>query len=375
MNIAVNTRLLLPGKLEGLGRFSYEVLKRITRKHPEHQFIFLFDREYAEEFVFSNNITPVVVRPQARHPLLWYMYFEWGITKVLKTYKTDLFFSPDGWLSLKTSVPSLPVIHDLNFFHNPQWVEWAPKQYYNYFFPRFVKKAGRIATVSEFSKKDIVNRFNVADELVDVVYNGSSEGFLPLGSKEKESVKHKYSAGHDYFLFVGLIHPRKNLTRIIKAFNEYKRSSEGKEKLLIAGSTKYMTSDVRKACDNSPFKNDIMFLGRVPDSELKKLTAASLAMVYASLFEGFGIPILEAMSCNTVVITSNITSMPEVGGEAALYVDPYSVDSIKEAMLKVKIDEEFRKGLIVKGKKQIALYSWNKTADLVWNSIEKLNQI
>jgi glycosyltransferase involved in cell wall biosynthesis len=372
MNIAVNTRLLLPGKLEGLGRFSFEVLKRITQNHPEHNFTFFFDRKYSDEFIFSENITPVVVHPQARHPLLWYLFFDWGVTKALKQHKADLFFSPDGWLSLRTNVPSLPVIHDLNFFHNPEWIDWAPKKYYNYFFPRFIKKASQIATVSEFSKKDIENRFNIEQEKIDVVYNGSSEGFQPLTYKDKEKVKQKYSVGKDFFLFVGLVHPRKNLTRIIQAFSEFKKSTASAEKLLIVGSTKYMSNDVKNAVDTCIYKNDILFLGRIPDSELKKLTGAALAMVYASLFEGFGIPILEAMACDTVVITSNITSMPEVGGEAVVYVDPYSVNSIKDGMLKVQSDEKFRSTLIQKGRQQRDLFSWDKTAELVWESIEKV---
>lgn len=372
MNIAVNTRLLLPGKLEGLGRFSYEVLKRITKNHPEHQFHFFFDRNFSEEFVFAENVTPYIVHPQARHPLLWYLFFDWGVTKALHKSKADLFFSPDGWLSTRTDVPSLPVIHDLNFFHNPQWVEWTPKQYYNFFFPRFIKKASRIATVSEFSKKDIADRYRINTGKIDVVYNGSSKGFKPLTKKDKELVKHKYSADKEYFLFVGLIHPRKNVARIIEAFDKFKRTSGANTKFLIVGSDKYMTSDVKKAYSESHFKNDIMFLGRIPDSELKNLTGAARAMIYASLFEGFGIPILEAMACDVPVITSGLTSMPEVGGEAVHYVDPYSEDSIAEGMLKLEKNTAYRNALINKSREQRSLFSWDKTAELVWKSIEKI---
>ncbi|HEY8401636.1 MAG TPA: glycosyltransferase family 1 protein, partial [Cytophagaceae bacterium] len=110
MKIAVNTRLLLKDKMDGIGWFAYESLKRITRQHKDHQFIFIFDRPYAEEFIFSDNITPVVIGPPARHPFLFYIWFEYSIPSVLKKYKPDLFFSPDGWLSLSTDVKSLAVI-------------------------------------------------------------------------------------------------------------------------------------------------------------------------------------------------------------------------------------------------------------------------
>ena len=99
MRIAVNTRLLLKDKLEGIGWFTFETLKRITKNHPEHEFIFLFDRPYDKEFIFSENIIPVVIQPPARHPFLWYLFFEWSIPAALKKYKADIFISPDGWLS------------------------------------------------------------------------------------------------------------------------------------------------------------------------------------------------------------------------------------------------------------------------------------
>lgn len=372
MNIAVNTRLLLPGKLEGFGRFTYETLKRITQKHKEHKFIFIFDRKFSDEFIFSDNIVPTIAHPQSRHPLLWYLFFDWGIPPILKKHNADVFFSPDGWLSLRTLVPSLPVIHDLNFFHNPQWIEWAPMHYYNYFFPRFIRKASRIATVSEYSKNDICNRFRIEKSLVDVVYNGSSEGFIPLSDKKKEKVRKKYTASKEFFLFVGLVHPRKNLARIIEAYNLFKSSTSSDLKLLIVGSTKYMTKDVNQAFQKSKYKHDILFGGRLPDSELKKVTASAFAQVYTSLFEGFGIPILEAMNCNTPVITSNITSMPEVGGNAVLYTDPFSSDSIAEAMIKLFKDEKLRNQLIENSQKQRELFSWDKTSKNVWNSLEKI---
>ncbi len=180
MIIAVNTRLLLPDKLEGMGRFAQETLKIITREHPEHQFVFIFDRKFSDEFVFSDNITPITCFPPARHPLLWYWFFEWSIPAVLQKVKADLFLSPDGWLSLRTPVRSLPVIHDLNFFHLPELIPWQVRQYYDYFFPRFIQKADRIATVSDFTRQDIVTLFNYSKQNIDVVYNGVSEGFRPL---------------------------------------------------------------------------------------------------------------------------------------------------------------------------------------------------
>ncbi len=371
MRIAVNTRLLLPGKLEGLGRFTCETLRRITQWHPEHEFIFIFDRKYSNDFIFSGNITPVVAFPPARHPLLWYIFFEHGISNALKKYQADLFLSPDGWLCLRTGVPSIAVIHDLNFFHNREWVGSLPGHYYDYFFPRYIRKANRIATVSEYSKNDISSQFNVPESLIDVVYNGVNQDLHPATEEIKLETRKKYTSGMPYFLFLGLVHPRKNLTRIIEAYNLFRRSTGSQVSLLVVGSTQYWTSDTEIAYTTSPYQKDIYFTGRLPENELNSVVGSSLCLIYASLFEGFGIPILEAMQCQVPVMTSNVTSMPEVGGNAVYYVDPYSVHSISDGMSIIFRDEKLRQQLIYRGLDQLKKFSWDNTATRLWFTIEK----
>jgi len=373
MRIAVNTRLLLHGKLEGIGWFTFENLKRITKEHPEHEFIFIFDRPNSDEFIFSDNIKPVVAFPPSRHPVLWYLFFDWAIPRVLSRYKADIFLSPDGWLSLRTKVPSLPVIHDLNFFHNPQWISPVSRAYFNYFFPRFIQKASRIATVSEFSKKDISTRFNISPANIDVLYNGSNELYHPVDEGTKMQVRQKYTCGKPYFLFLGLIHPRKNLDNIMRAYTDFRDKSNIDIKLLVVGSTKYQSAESKMAYEKLSHKDDIIFAGRVPDAELNSVVASALSLVYVSLFEGFGIPILEAMRCGVPVITSNTSSMPEVAGDAALLADPQSINSISEALISIAKDEKLRSELIIKGNGQILKYSWDRTASLLWQSILKIN--
>jgi glycosyltransferase involved in cell wall biosynthesis len=371
MVIAVNARLLLQDKLEGIGRFANETLKIITQNHPEHRFIFIFDRPYSREFLFSSNITPVVCFPPARHPILWFLYFEFSVPRILRKYKVDLFLSPDGWLSLNTRVKSLPVIHDLNFFHLPEFIPWLVRKYYHYFFPRFIRKADRIATVSSFSKGDIVDLFRYDPMRIDIVYNGTSPNFKPIQEEEQSKVRERFSRGCPYFLFIGLIHPRKNLTSLITAFELFKQAVNSNVKLLVVGSRKWWTPDMQKALDDSYFKDDVIFTGRVTDADLTKITASALSLVYASHFEGFGIPILEAMYCDTPVITSEVSSLPEVGGDAVMYVNPASVDSISGAMLSMFCNANMRKELIERARVQRNKFTWERSADLLWKSIEK----
>ncbi|HKI89077.1 MAG TPA: glycosyltransferase, partial [Draconibacterium sp.] len=179
MVIAVNTRLLIKGKLEGIGWFTLETLKRMTINHPEHHFIFIFDRAYNPDYIFAENVTPVVIGPPTRHPVLWYLWFEFQIPRVLKKYKADMFLSPDGYLSLRTKVPQLAVIHDINFVHRPADLPWLKAKYYNFYFKKFAKVAKRIATVSFYSKEDITRSFKVDYDKIDVVYDGINPIFTP----------------------------------------------------------------------------------------------------------------------------------------------------------------------------------------------------
>jgi glycosyltransferase involved in cell wall biosynthesis len=371
MKIIVNSRFLIKNKLEGIGWFTYETAKRITANHPEHQFIFLFDRPFSDEFIFSNNITPVIINPPARHPFLWYIWFEYSVKNLLNKEKPDLFLSMDGFLSLKTKVKSLPVIHDLNFHFYPKDLPFFVRNYYNHFFPQFARKAKRIATVSEHTKKNISDCYDISSQIIDVVYNGANEAYTPISEEEKTECKAKYSFGKDYFVFVGMLHPRKNIIRLLKAFNEFKNAYSSDIKLIIIGEKIFFYPELDNYFSNMFHKEDVLFIGRKSANEINIILGSGLALVFVPYFEGFGIPIIEAMNCDVPVITSDVTSMPEVAGDAALLVDPFSVESIKNAMLKIAKDYNLRIDLIMKGQEQRQKFSWDSTALKLWNSVEK----
>ncbi len=374
MVIAVNTRLLLKGKLEGIGWFTFETLKRMTNNHPEHRFIFIFDRPYHEDYVFADNITPVVIGPPTRHPLLWYIWFEFQIPRVLKKYKADLFLSTDGYLSLRTKVPQLAVIHDINFVHRPADLPWLKAKYYNYFFPKFAKKAKRISTVSFYSKEDITRSFKVDYDKIDVVYDGINQIFEPVTGGEIQKTRQKYTGGSGYFLFVGALHPRKNVSGLLKAFDAFKSIEPNAVKLMIVGGEMHKTGEIFETYENMRFKTDVVFTGRVSTAELHDIFGAALALTFVPFFEGFGIPVVEAMSAGIPVICSNTTSIPEVGGSAVLYADPCQIDQITVAMHKIVKSPELRQSLIEKGFVQKQKFSWDETSRLLWMSVERTLQ-
>ncbi len=371
MKIAVNTRLLISGEMGGIGWFTYQVMKRIAENHPEHQFYFLFDRKWDKEFIFSENVTPIQLFPPARHPFLWYMFFEHSVTRFLEKYKPDLFVSSDGFLSLKTNVPSVAVIHDINFFHLRENLPYFVKKYYLRYFPLFAEKAKRIATVSEYSKNDIVTSYNINPKKIDVVYNGSDDIFQPIADEQKEEIKQKYTDGKDFFVFIGSLIPRKNLCRMLESFDKFKKETKKEHKLIIIGEQLFRFCPARKTHANMQFKDDVLFTGKLDRDEIKMILPSSRALLFVPYFEGFGIPILEAFRCDIPVVAGDRTSLPEVGGDAALYVNPFSIDSIAGGMKKIDSDHTLREELIMKGRIQYKKFSWENSAALMWNTIKK----
>jgi glycosyltransferase involved in cell wall biosynthesis len=371
MRIGVNTRLFVKGKMDGIAWFTYEILKRIVTQHPEHEFVFFFDRPYDPSFVFAPNVKPLVVKPQARHPFLWYLFFEIGIRNALRKEKIDLFISPDGWICLNTNVKTINVIHDLNFEHYPSFVSPLKRKYYNFFFPRFAEKADRLITVSQFSKHDIANLYQINKEKISVVYNAASDDFYAVDDKTKKEIINKLTNGFPYFVFVGTAHKRKNVERIMQAFDQF-REKNADYKFVFAGSNKYWDKDIKNTFSKLKYRSDFVFTGYLSTAEMNKVVSSAVALVYPSLFEGFGIPVVEGFAANVPVITSNVSSLPEVAGEAAILVNPLSVLEIADAMGEVANDEQLREKLIQLGKERNSFFSWNKSAQQFWAVIHEL---
>ncbi|MGC9331753.1 MAG: glycosyltransferase family 4 protein [Bacteroidales bacterium] len=371
MRIAVNTRLLLKDKLEGIGWFSYESLKRIVSAHLGHEFIFIFDRKYDDDFIFADNIIPVVAGPPARHPVLWWFWLEHVIPRVLKKYKADLFVSPDGFLSLRSNVPSLPVIHDINFEHHPEQLPWMVRKFYRWHFPRAAKKACRVGTVSEYSKQDIASVYHINTDKIDVYYNGANSLYQPASPGKVASVRNEISNGDPYFIFVGALNPRKNVPGLLKAFDAFKKEDNKHFKLVIVGDTMPQTTQIRKTLHYMQHKNNVIFTGRMGVEKLSGVMSAAHALIFVPFFEGFGIPVLEAMNAEIPIICSNRTALPEVVGNAALMVDPENTVEIASAMQKIADDDNLCHDLVKRGREQRKKFSWDKTAEKFWTSIEK----
>lgn len=371
MIIAVNTRFLLNDYLEGYGYFLYETFSRIVADHPEHEFIFLFDRPFDQKFIFGKNVTPVIVSPEARHPVLWKWWYNVKVPLLLRKYKADVFVSADSFCSLTTRVPQCLVLHDLSFLHYPEFIKKSHLRFYKKYIPRFLQKARSVATVSQFSKNDIISAYKIPDAKIDVVYSAAKDIFRPVSFDIKMAVKRKYTEEKEYFLYVGAIHPRKNLMNLLKAFSLFKKRQQSNMKLVIAGRLAWKNEGFIESIKTYKYRDDVVLTGYIEEQQLADLTASAWALVYPSLFEGFGVPVLEAMKCEVPVLTSSGTSMREVAGNAAVYFDATDIKDIADKMMLVYRDETFRNKLIENGKTVVQQYNWDITAKLLWQTILK----
>ena len=374
MKIAINTRFLLPTKLEGFGWFTHEVVKRIVQNNPEHEFYFFFDRKYDSKFIYGNNVTPIVINPPARHPFLYYLWFEFGVKKALRKHNIDVFLSPDGYLSLGSDVKQIPVIHDLSFVHYPEDLPFLNEKYMNHYFPKFAKKASKIITVSEYSKSDIEKSFGISEDKITVAHNGIGDFFQPILEEKKKETRSKFTNGKEYFLFVSALQPRKNVTKLFEAFDQFKKETKSDVKLLMVGEKYWWNKEIKQVFDAMTYQSEVIFTGHIQAEDLKNVYGAGLALTYVSYFEGFGIPLVEAMKCELPIISSDKTSLPEVGGEAAIYVNPFSTEDIKNGMLRIFKDQSLREELIENGKSRAQLFSWDKTAKIVWDTIVEVHE-
>lgn len=374
MRIVVNTRLLLPNKLEGIGWFTHETMSRIVRAHPEHRFIFLFDRPFDQRFIDGPNVEGAVLFPPTRHPLLYRLWFDWLLPRKLNALKADAFISPDGYLALRSTVPTLAVIHDLNFEHYPEDLPKAYRTYYRSYFPRFARHATRLATVSEYSRRDIATTYGVPEARIDVVHNGVGDVFAPLSEAEKARARQEFTQGAPYISCVGSLHPRKNIARLLQAFDQLLRDHPSDLRLLIVGESFWWDDRMKEAYRGMAHKDRVVFTGRLGRDQLKLALGGSLALAFVSYFEGFGIPVAEAMRCGVPVVAAQATSLPEVAGDAAHYCDPFNVSDIARALYEVWSDPARREKLSMAGRERAQRYTWDNAATALWTSFARMMQ-
>ena len=334
-------------------------------------FFFFFDRKFDAEFLYGPNVTPLIIYPPARHPVLWYFWFEKSIKKALKKWKVDCFFSPDGHLCLGTDVPTYITIHDLAYKHFPGMIPKIALRYYQHYLPKFAKKARHIITVSNFVRNDIMTSFGTDPKKITTIYNAATAGHGLIDEHFITKIRMKYSFGKPYFFYAGAIHPRKNIQKLIQAYEHFRNHNDCDFPLLLAGRKAWLNETLEGYHKKSVYREDIIFLGRLDQDLLCQMMASAYTFCYLSKMEGFGIPLVEAMQCHLPIICSNRGSLPEICGDAGLIVDPDHISEISHAMSKMVFDQTTYNHLVKKSKERKGLFSWDRASksisDLLFN--------
>lgn len=265
--------------MDGIGWFAYNTLKHIVNKNSETEFHFFFDSTIENEFLFGTNVIPHKLFPPAKHSALNIVWSEFSVRNKLKKIKPDIYFSPDGMLCLGWDGPQYGVIHDINFMHHPEFLKFSNRIYYRHYFPKFAHKATRLATVSEYSKKDIVNTFKIDSRKIDVVYCGINSFFMKLMKVPSSKQGWNFQVGSPIFV-CGHFKSEENVVGLIKAYEAFRRESSNAIKLLIAGGGMYKSDEVTAIKKQSEFGEDIIMTGRVDNDALNNLYASAHALVF-----------------------------------------------------------------------------------------------
>jgi glycosyltransferase involved in cell wall biosynthesis len=363
MRIAINARFSGQPVTEGYGRFINGLIQAMAHNCPNDEFVMMHDRPpLLNASIRGSNIRAITRGPAARHPFLWKIWYDVSMPSMARKAGADIIFSPDGFCSLSTSIPQVLAVHDLAFLHYPSGINNLYRAYYKHYTPQFLKKAKHIITVSQFSKENIIHHYPHVQGKITVVNNAADKGFRPLEWKEKEIVKDQFSGGQEYFLVAGAIHPRKNPINLLKGFSWFKNRHRSGMKLVLAGRLAWGNNDFEKQLQLYKYRNDVVLTGYLPDEQMQALMAGAYALIYPSYWEGFGLPILEAMQSGVPVITSSNSSMPEVAGDAALFNEPGDAEGWGKAMGIMYKDESLRSRLIDAGLERSRRFSWEESA-------------
>jgi glycosyltransferase involved in cell wall biosynthesis len=260
--------------------------------------------------------------------------------------------------------PTVVTVHDLSFMRTPQAFPPMQRAYLHSQVRRSVAAARRVIAVSQATKQDVVDLFGAPADRIDVVYNGVDASFCPAPAGEVEAFRRGAGLPERFILHLGTLEPRKNLPRLVQAFAQVRAHDAGQPavKLVLAGGRGWDYDAIFAEVARQGLEQEVLFPGYVSDEDLAWWYRAAAVFVYPSLLEGFGLPVLEAMACGAPTVTSNLSSLPEVAGDAALLVDPMSVDALAGALLRLLADADLARELRTRGLAQAARFPWSRTA-------------
>jgi len=355
--------LVLNKESGGLGTYLNNLIEYLRSGSFDFEpIIFLPDDTYVSNNQFKNEGIFKKVKVQSNKAINRVVREKYLWPKLIKEHKIDLLHSPISYIPWGVNIPSIITIHDLGFFHFPQNYTLLRRLFLERIIKVSVEKAIKVITISEFTKKDIINTFNINPDKISVVYEGiDKKKYQKRASPQKaETVTDKYNLSDKYILSVGHLEPRKNYMRLIKAFELIKRNHNLPHKLVIIGRENWKYKKIFELINELDLKDQIVLTGFVSEDDLITIYQKADVFVTASIFEGFGFTPLEAMAAGTPVAASNATSIPEVVGNATNLFDPFDVDDITDKTYKVICSDQLRKELVQKGYQNLKRFDWKE---------------
>lgn len=363
--IAINTIPLL-SPLTGVGSYIYYIAHSLRAVDSINEYTYFYGYYSRNLHAYYNENKKILyqLKEFAKNIPLFRMAdiqeLAAGFSNKISPQNFDLYFEPNFIPINIKSRYTVVTIFDFSVILFP---EWHPKGRIRYFKKNFwenLKRADRIIVISDYIKKEGVNLGLPEEKLTTIHLGFDHEVFRTYSLHDLQLVQKKYGLSEHFLLFVGSIEPRKNLKNLLQAYISLNEEIRKDLKLVLVGFKGWENKEIKKLMNNN--KKDIYYLGYLPDKELGKLYNLATLLIYPSIYEGFGLPPLEAMACGCPVVVSNVASLPEVCGDAAYYVDPHNIDSIAEGIYKVITDEALRQNMIEKGLQRAKLFSWEKSA-------------
>lgn len=365
MNIGINCNPVM-NKKTGVGNYLHNLLLELAKIDKINNYTLFFyslrnlDSTRATQYNFKCKKTVSLKIPQLLLEFLWdnlrFPPIEFFIGRAS-------IFHNNFFLPSTKKAKGIITIHDMSFFAYPELHTKTVRRFKSKV-PKSCFRATKIITVSNFSKREILKYINIPEEKIKVIYNGLILQTQKFKGNEDDILK-KYSLAKKYILYVGTIEPRKNLEGLINAFKMLISDEKYKNKynLVIVGKPGWKYETFIKTLGNLGIQDKVKLIGYIPDEELPAIYKHASLFLYPSIYEGFGLPVLEAMAYGIPVITSNISSLPEIAGDAALLIDPYNYKEIRDGMVDILSTDQLKNQLIKRGKERVKKFSWKNTAE------------
>jgi glycosyltransferase involved in cell wall biosynthesis len=351
----------------GTGVYARAVVDHLKEKYRDHEIIL-----YSNTRKSSMDLSRKSLLGRIGNGIYNIIWMQIILPVKLYREKIDVMFCPAYLAPLLAPCPVIVTIHDTAFVKYPETCDTLFKVYLKALLPLVIKRAKKILTVSVSAKEEIVGLLNAPENKVKSIYNGCGSKYRVINDDNRiREIKDRYGLPAHYILNVGTLEPRKNLEMLIEAYKEVKMQKGVEQKLVLTGSRGWYYENIMARINESGLQNDVIFSGFVAEEDMPCLYNGADLFVYPSLYEGFGIPVVEAMACGCPVITSNCSSLPEVAGDAAILVDPRDSSAIASAIWQALSDEKSRDVLRSKGIEQAKKFTWEKTVQEVWEGISE----